>query len=987
MRKFKKRVISVIISIAVTALFSMSQMMTVFAADIAPVNYVFSMVLRACGVSPGEKVGAWQNAYEGYLEKTGNQTLLSQVKGYGSLSWGSTAQGVDDLYWSVREWLSSATVKEFGADSCLYELPSSPAPQIQKPPEPGVTSINTTPFSHLAPLSGADAGDYEYLFSDVTASTWSPNDNPSVLYPAYFQRNVYAPKEIELFGVVMQYNSYDDKVIVEYFTPDASSSKGYRSVSVKSVFTCYKFSNGDIVKSPNNISTWNWNRSVFRSVMNYPFKIFATAKAAENYCKTGTVSNLFTLDSMTLSSGGIKQGADLELINVKVDSVSSSMSLPANAAAASAALSSIQAPMDLGSLSKALASAGMEVAYTASYKIEHYKQDVSDPDKPVSWIKESEESLSGVVGQEASFKPKSYPNFLYAPELTDPQDGRILGDGSLVIRLYYKPDPDATLPYTVEYHKDGEVFETISGTVPMFGDRIVRACEDLCPQYYLLDTKASTPLPFEVTEQNNTIQIYYKKDLSAVFPYTIEYHKDGEVFKTLSGFVPVFGEHMIAECKDFCPQYYLPDTKASTPLPYEVTEDKNTIRIYYKRDLSAVFPYTVEYYKDGELFKTVPGSVSVFNPSVKSCVSYCPSGYVLDTSSSTPLPCNISADGGVVKQYYVKKDTVISYTVEYYRDGLRKNTFSGNVPAASPVVESCPSYCPEYYKLDTEHSDSFPYTLTGDTSRNRIRIYYKKDEEAVFPYTVECYKDGKLVETASKTVSVFHPTVKEYGFDCPEGYVVDTSSSTVLPYSVSKEGNVIKYYYVDEGRTLPYTVEYHKDGKVQMTLTGNVPVTSPEVKQYWPYSPNGYLLDEEASDALPFTVTKENNVIHAYYIPDPSDPYASFVSGVKTMMNSIVDFFKAAIWWLIFLVILVIFCDRNMVIFKRLTSHAWKKEPKQKKKVFTAPKSKFMKGVHANKGSSLRSKANMQKGIRPGSLKSKATISDRRWKGGYSRRR
>lgn len=86
MRKFKKRVISVIISIAVTALFSMSQMMTVFAADIAPVNYVFSMVLRACGVSPGEKVGAWQNAYEGYLEKTGNQTLLSQVKGYGSLS-------------------------------------------------------------------------------------------------------------------------------------------------------------------------------------------------------------------------------------------------------------------------------------------------------------------------------------------------------------------------------------------------------------------------------------------------------------------------------------------------------------------------------------------------------------------------------------------------------------------------------------------------------------------------------------------------------------------------------------------------------------------------------------------------------------------------------------------------------------------------------------------------------------------------------------
>lgn len=911
-----KKSLKRIITVFLVAGLSVCQMMTIFAADVSPGYYVFSMVLRACGVSPGEKVGAWQNAYEGYLEKTGNQALLNQVKGYGSLSWGSTAQGVDDLYWSVREWLSSATVKESGDDSCLYELPSFPGPHLDKfVAGESERTINTVPFDAVGPLSGADSGNYVYSFSDGFPSVYWYDNNPSVTYPLYVQRNVYIPKGIEIFGVIVSYTDYKYTVRVDYFTPDKTSPMGYRSVDVKDMRLSF-YPDGKIFSSgTEGPYTWNWNNSDPRSVMNYPFKIFATAKDAENYCKTGTVSNLFTTDSITLSSGGTNHGADPELINRKVDSVSSSMKLPVNAAAAGTTLSSIQKSMDLGSLSKALASAGMEVAYTASYKIEHYKQDVSDPDKPVSWIKESEESLSGVVGQEASFKPKSYPNFLYAPELTDPQDGRILGDGSLVIRLYYKPDPDATLPYTVEYHKDGEVFETISGTVPMFGDRIVRACEDLCPQYYLLDTKASTPLP------------------------------------------------------------------------YEVTEDKNTIRIYYKRDLSAVFPYTVEYYKDGELFKTVPGSVSVFNPSVKSCVSYCPSGYVLDTSSSTPLPCNISADGGVVKQYYVKKDTVISYTVEYYRDGLRKNTFSGNVPAASPVVESCPSYCPEYYKLDTEHSDSFPYTLTGDTSRNRIRIYYKKDEEAVFPYTVECYKDGKLVETASKTVSVFHPTVKEYGFDCPEGYVVDTSSSTVLPYSVSKEGNVIKYYYVDEGRTLPYTVEYHKDGKVQMTLTGNVPVTSPEVKQYWPYSPNGYLLDEEASDALPFTVTKENNVIHAYYIPDPSDPYASFVSGVKTMMNSIVDFFKAAIWWLIFLVILVIFCDRNMVIFKRLTSHAWKKEPKQKKKVFTAPKSKFMKGVHANKGSSLRSKANMQKGIRPGSLKSKATISDRRWKGGYSRRR
>ena len=906
MRKFKKRGISVMISIAVTVLFSMSRMMTVFAADVSAENYVFSLVLRACGVSPGEKVGAWQDAYEGYLEKTGNQALLNQVKGYESLSWGSTAQGVDDLYWSVRQWLSSASVKESGADSCLYELPSSPAPQVTKLTDLNSYSVNTTPFSDTVSLPGSEAENYSYLFSDMYCLN-SNNRN------VYYHRNHYAPKGVEVIGIITNTYVFEGRVRVDFYTLDSSSSTGYRSIAFK-FMSCAHYADDDSLYGRwSQVREASWDGKPPRCVMNYPFKIFATAKAAENYCKTGTISNLFTLDSMTLFSGGIKQGADPELINIKVDSVSSSMSLPANAASASAALSSIQAPMDLDSLSKALTSAGMEVAYTASYKIEHYKQDVSDLDKPVSWIKESEEALSGVVGQEASFKPKSYPNFLYAPELTDPQDARILADGSLVIRLYYKPDPDAALPYTVEYHKDGEVFETVSGTVPMFGDRFVRTCEDLCPQYYL------------------------------------------------------------------------PDNKASTPLPFEVSELKNTIHIYYKRDLYAKFSYTVEYYKDGQLFKTVPGSVSVFDPSIKSCLSYCPSGYALDTSSSTPLPYSVSGDGGVIKNFYVRKETVIPYSVDYYKDGLRMNTVSGNVPSSSPVLQSYPSRCPEYYKLDEERSTPMPYTVPE--GGGRVRVYYKKDEAAVFPYTVECYKDGELVESVSKTVSVFSPSVKEYGFDCPEGYVADTSASTSLPYSVSKENNVIKYYYLDEGKTLPYTVEYYKDGVTAMAISGNVPVTSPVVKSYWPYSSKGYILDKEHSDSLPFTVTRENNLIRVYYIPDPSDPYASFIGGVKTLANSVTGYFKAVIPWLFILLMLYLFIDKNLSLVKLISSKAMEKRPKEKKKVFTAPRSRFMKGVHANKGSSLRSKANMKKGVHPGSLKSKATISDRRWKGGYSKRR
>lgn len=635
-----KKSLKRIVTVFLVAGLSVCQMMTIFAADVSPGYYVFSMVLRACGVSPGEKVGAWQNAYEGYLEKTGNQALLNQVKGYGSLSWGSTAQGVDDLYWSVREWLSSATVKESGDDSCLYELPSFPGPHLDKfVAGESERTINTVPFDAVGPLSGADSGNYVYSFSDGFPSVYWYDNNPSVTYPMYVQRNVYIPKGIEIFGVIVSYTDYKYTVRVDYFTPDKTSPMGYRSVDVKDMRLSF-YPDGKIFSSgTEGPYTWNWNNSDPRSVMNYPFKIFATAKDAENYCKTGTVSNLFTTDSITLSSGGTNHGADPELINRKVDSVSSSMKLPVNAAAAGTTLSSIQKSMDLDSLSESLSSAGIDIAYTASYKVEHYKQDISNLDNPDAWVKASEESLIGVVGKSPSWKPRTFPYFIHVPELTEPRNSNIPADGSLVIRLYYKADPDARFPYTVSYHKDGEIFKTFSGTVPIFGDRMVSACED------------------------------------------------------------------------FCPQYYLPDTKASTPLPYKVSEYKNEIHIYYKRDLYATFPYTVEYYKDGELFKTVPGSISVFDPSVKSCLSYCPSGYVLDTSSSTSLPYSVSKDGGLIKNYYVKKDTVVPYTVEYYKDGLRTNVISGNVPSSSPILQSYPSQCPEYYKLDAERSTPMPFTV------------------------------------------------------------------------------------------------------------------------------------------------------------------------------------------------------------------------------------------------------------------------------------
>ena len=80
-----------------------------------PDDYLFLTVFRACGVSPGVDVGKWAGLYKGYLRKTGNKALLSQVEGYASLGWGDTVQGVDTLLESVKAWLSLSD--SYGTDA------------------------------------------------------------------------------------------------------------------------------------------------------------------------------------------------------------------------------------------------------------------------------------------------------------------------------------------------------------------------------------------------------------------------------------------------------------------------------------------------------------------------------------------------------------------------------------------------------------------------------------------------------------------------------------------------------------------------------------------------------------------------------------------------------------------------------------------------------------------------------------------------------
>ncbi len=476
-----------------------------------PEDYVFLTVFRACGVSPGVDVGRWTGLYKGYLRKTGNKALLSQVEDYALLGWGDTVQGMDALFESVKGWLSLSD--SYGTEAVEYCLPSSPSPQlgVYSPPS-ALTSILTTPFPEVLPL---EEPGYRYVFSEM----WGSGTTASNILTN--RLNFYAPDNLEIFAVipdpsVFVQSDYSGFLMVYFYAVDASSPEGYSSVTLKNVHSTLRPDGSYLL--PSQVFSVSRLRDDICSVMNYPFYVFQSAEDAEAYCKTGVAKNTFGSNSVLISSLGRDGGLDPDLQKLGLASIGSSMTLPSSREEAVTRAEAFQKPLSRQQLTDILNQNGMDdVAYMAEYQVEHYKKN-ADPDAQEAWTLADTEVFTGISGTEAEYSVKDYPNYLIDHSLTEPSDCKILPDGSLVVRLYYTPDPDAVYPYTVEYYKDGECFETVSKTVPMFGDRMVQDYEDFCPKYYLLDKETSTSLPFSVTEENHVIRVYYIPDTSN--PYT-----------------------------------------------------------------------------------------------------------------------------------------------------------------------------------------------------------------------------------------------------------------------------------------------------------------------------------------------------------------------------------------------------------------------------------------------------------------------------------
>ena len=476
-----------------------------------------------------------------------------------------------------------------------------------------------------------------------------------------------------------------------------------------------------------------------------------------------------------------------------------------------------------------------------------------------------------------------------------------------VIRVYYVKDESQkkNVTYTVKYFKDGtEVTEdqqTKTDTVWVNASSnmtVDKTAINTTDKYvgYKLDTSATGTIPDTVTD-GDVINVYYVKDTSQTrgVSFTIEYYKDGVKDDSKTDVIPnniwvnddvqPVDATKINVTDKFGAGYKFEKTDPAT-IPSTIA-DKGVIKVYYVRDndQKKTVSYTVEYYKDDvkddSKTETFTNNIWV-NDNVQSVQSEninttdkFGSGYRFEKTEPEIIPSTI-ADKGVIKVYYVRDDgqkKTVSYTVEYYKDGVKDDsktdTFTNNiwVNATEQQVKLSEINTTDKFGAGYKFEKTDPATIPATIAdKGVIKVYYVAKE---FKYTVKYVLEGTDTELVPGYIkSATFGT--EVGADKKniEGYtVVDADKKLTIGSDESQNVLVIEY----RANTYGYSVEYYYDGVKDESATLNKSAQfNTKVNSYDPGEKPGYKF--EKTENLPLTITTDasKNVIKVYYVKDAS---------------------------------------------------------------------------------------------------------------------
>ena len=264
-------------------------------------------------------------------------------------------------------------------------------------------------------------------------------------------------------------------------------------------------------------------------------------------------------------------------------------------------------------------------------------------------------------------------------------------------------------------------------------------------------------------------------------------------------------------------------------------------------------------------------------------------GYVWDTYTTNPsanvpiyyeiveTPENATgefAEEQIEITYYYKYKE-FPYTIEYYYDGVLDEEKTEYAQATyQDIIENYIDKNVEGYEL--EKTENLPLTITENENNNIIKVYYISinPDYKTIGYTVEYYKDGKIVEedtqVVTETVQILQPdtlTVNKDEINITNkyiGYKFESTDPEVIPDEVT-DGDIIKVYYVKD--EFEYKVEYYYDSVLDESKTETFTAMYGDKITEYPEKPEpGYNLGNVENLPLIITEKTEENVIRVYYV-------------------------------------------------------------------------------------------------------------------------
>ena len=556
------------------------------------------------------------------------------------------------------------------------------------------------------------------------------------------------------------------------------------------------------------------------------------------------------------------------------------------------------------------------------YTIEYYYNNVKDAD-----LTETGTLAKGKEFGVTDEKIKANTKYGYKFDKATPdKTSAISSEKENVIKVYYVADETQTkkISYTVNYYKDGVLqtsdTEKVTKTIQVLETtgKVDISKINVTNKYvgYKFDKTNPSVIP-ETFKNGDVIDVYYVLDESQTkeISYTVNYYKDGvlqtsdieKITKTVQ-VLETTGKVETSKINVTNKYFgYKFDRTNPSSIP-EVFEDGDVIDVYYVTDESKVkeLTYTVEYYIDGVLqtkdtqivTKTVQvlesDNLTVNKSEINTKDKYV--GYRFKESNPSIIPDEIKT-GEVIKVYYILDESQtkeISYTVNYYKDGVLQTSDIEKVTKTVQVLETTGkvetskiNVTNKYfgYKFEKTEPSVIPETFKdGDI----IDVYYVTDEDKVkeLTYTVEYYIDGVLqtkdTQIVTKTVQVLESdnlTVNKSEINTKDkyvGYRFKESNPSIIPDEI-KTGEVIKVYYIlDESQTkeISYTVNYYKDGVLQtsdiekVTKTVQVLETTGKVDANRINVTNkyvGYVFDKTNPSSIP-EIFEDGDVINVYYV-------------------------------------------------------------------------------------------------------------------------